>query len=292
MHSQERTSLQCPLALPQRPDRTTGRRFGAVRNRYASATKSANIQGSSSLDSENALGRARVPTALLSGDVRTGCQRRRFAGARSRCQPLAAFAVRYAELKTMQEYLEIAFHNLERSPTLETQLKDRFARLEKLCDRLTWCRITVEATRKQHPNGNLYEIHIDMGVPGAELAVTRRPVRGKPKYPASDVHIAIRDAFAAAERQLKKYNRQRTGEIKRHAPAFLGRVAEVRPEEDWGYLVDNAGKLIYFNRTACLDGAFKTLKRGDTVDYVQTDGEYGPTAVKVWRKTFPAPQAT
>ena len=28
------------------------------------------------------------------------------------------------------------------------------------------------------------------------------------------------------------------------------------------------------------------------VDYVQADGETGPTAVKVWRKTFPEPQAT
>jgi hypothetical protein len=34
----------------------------------------------------------------------------------------------------MQQPLEIAFHNMESSPALEAELRERFAKLEKLCD--------------------------------------------------------------------------------------------------------------------------------------------------------------
>lgn len=192
----------------------------------------------------------------------------------------------------MQQPLEIAFHNLDSSPALEAEIRKRFARLEKLCDRLTACRISVEALHNQHRTGNIYEVHIDMLVPGDELVVSRAPHKAMEKYASPDVRASIRDAFRAAERQLKKYNRRLTGEIKRHEPEFFGQVAEIHPEEDWGYLLSKEGALLYFNRKAVLDGSFDRLERGIAVDYVQADGETGPTAVKVWRKTFPEPQAT
>ena len=161
-----------------------------------------------------------------------------------------------------------------------------------MCDRLTACRISVEAVHNQHRTGNIYEVHIDMLVPGGQLVVSRAPHRAREKYASPDVRTSIRDAFSAAERQLKKYNRQLTGEIKRHEPEFFGQVAEVHPEEDWGYLRSKEGALLYFNRSAVLDGSFDQLEQGDAVDYIQADGETGPTAVKVWRKTYPEPQAT
>lgn len=192
----------------------------------------------------------------------------------------------------MQQPLEISFHNLDASPALDAEIRKRFARLEKLCDRLTACRISVEAVHNQHRTGNIYEVHIDMLVPGDELVVSRAPHKAMEKYASPDVRASIRDAFRAAERQLKKYNRRLTGEIKRHEPEFFGQVAEIHPEEDWGYLLSKEGALLYFNRSAVLDGSFDQLEQGDAVDYMQADGETGPTAVKVWRKTFPEPQAT
>jgi ribosome-associated translation inhibitor RaiA len=192
----------------------------------------------------------------------------------------------------MQEPLEIAFHNMDSSAAVEAELRERFAKLEKLCDRLTACRISVEALHKQHRTGNVYEVHIDMRVPGGELVVSRTPHKAKEKYASPDIYTSIRDAFQAAERQLKKYNRQMTGELKQHATEFFGQVAEIHPEEDWGYLLDQSGQLLYFHRNSVLDGSFDALKRGDAVDYVQADGETGPTAAKVWRKAFPQPQAT
>ena len=87
----------------------------------------------------------------------------------------------------MQQPLEIAFHNLDSSPALEAEIRKRFARLEKLCDRLTACRISVEALHNQHRTGNIYEVHIDMLVPGGELVVSRAPHKAMEKYASPDV---------------------------------------------------------------------------------------------------------
>ncbi len=183
----------------------------------------------------------------------------------------------------MEEPLEIAFHNLEPSEALEAEIRERFAKLEKLYDRMTACRISVEALHKQHRTGNVYEVHIDMLVPGGELVVSRQPKKTKERFQNPDVYTSIREAFRAAERQLIDYKRQLSGEVKTHEPLFQGQVAEMHPEEDYGYLLTAEGALLYFNRSAVLNGDFDQFERGDVVHYIQADGESGPTAVKVWR---------
>lgn len=183
----------------------------------------------------------------------------------------------------MDEPLEIVFHNLEPSPAVEADIRERFAKLEKLYDRLTACRISVEALHKQHRTGNVYEVHIDMLVPGGELVVSKEPHKAKQKYASPDVYTSIRDAFKAAERQLKEYKRQQREDVRPADPLFQGQVAEMHPEEDYGYLLTKDGALLYFHRNAVMDGTFDGLKMGDVVHYIEADGDTGPTAVKVWQ---------
>lgn len=182
----------------------------------------------------------------------------------------------------MDEPLEIAFHNVESSDAVEAAIRERFAKLEKLCDRLIACRISVEALHKQHRKGNIYEVHIDMLVPGAELAVSKQPQKAKERYANPDVYTSIREAFDAAERQLKRYKRQLREDLQPQNTLFQGQVAEMHPEEDYGYLLTKDGALLYFHRNAVLDGNFDTMQMGDVVHYIETMGETGPTAVKVW----------
>ena len=182
----------------------------------------------------------------------------------------------------MEEPLEITFHNLEPSVAVEAEIRERFAKLERLYDRVTACRISVEALHKQHRTGNVYEVHIDLLVPGAELAVSRQPKKAKERYANPDVYTSIRDAFAAAERQLKKFKRQLREDEQPQDPMFQGQVAEMHPDEDWGYLLTKEGALLYFHRNALLGGDFDGLRRGDVVHYIEAAGETGPTAVKVW----------
>src|SRR5919201_260888 len=107
----------------------------------------------------------------------------------------------------MQIPLEITFHNLESSEWIETEIRERAAKLEKLYPRLVGCRVSVEALHQQHRTGNVYDVHIELIVPGVELAVSREPHRVKEKYAHPTLRTSLRDAFAAAERQLKDYKR-------------------------------------------------------------------------------------
>lgn len=184
----------------------------------------------------------------------------------------------------MQIPLEIAFHNFASSEWIETEIRERVAKLEKLYPRLVGCRVSVEALHQQHRTGNIYDVHIEIIVPGAELAVSREPHRAKEKYAHPTLRTSLRDAFAAAERQLKDYKRQQAGEVKVHADAalFQGQISQLYPKEEHGFILTNEGSQLYFHRNSVLDADFAKLKRGDVVHYVAADGDTGPIARKVW----------
>jgi ribosome-associated translation inhibitor RaiA len=136
----------------------------------------------------------------------------------------------------MDEPLEIAFHQLEPSAAVEAAIRERFAGLQRRYDRLTHCRVSVEALHRQHRTGNLYEVHIDMLVPGAELAISRQPQNARERYANPDVYTSIKDAFAAAERRLKRLKRQRREDLQPQATSLQAVVAEIHVDEGWGYL--------------------------------------------------------
>lgn len=181
----------------------------------------------------------------------------------------------------MQSPLKIAFHNMDPSPDLEAMIRERFEKLDRLYDRMTACRVSVEALHRQHQTGNLFEVHIDMVLPGAELAVSRQPRKAKERYADPDVQTSIRDAFAAAERQLKAYKQQQRGEVKQHDVEVQGRVT--RLADDHGFLLTNTGGLLYFHRNSVMNEGFAELKPGDRVLYVEQLGDTGPLASKVWK---------
>lgn len=108
----------------------------------------------------------------------------------------------------MKAALEIAFHNLQPSPSLEEDIRNRFEKLERLYSRITTARVAVEAPNRQHQSGNRFEVHIRMHVPGEELVVKREP--------ASDARIAVKEAFDLAERRLLNYKKVTHGHVKHH----------------------------------------------------------------------------
>jgi ribosome-associated translation inhibitor RaiA/cold shock CspA family protein len=181
----------------------------------------------------------------------------------------------------MQTPLEIAFHNLTSSDHLETDIRERAGKLERLYDRLTACRVTVEADHRQHRTGKVYEVHIVMAVPGHELVVTRESKTGQ-RFAGRDVHTSIRAAFRAAERQLKEYKRRLRGDVKPHDALFQGQVSQLYPSDDHGFILTSTGTQLYFHRNALMAGVFDTLTRGTPVHYVEIDGDTGPLASKVW----------
>ena len=104
--------------------------------------------------------------------------------------------------------LEIAFHNLEPSAEVEGLIREHVARLEKLYPHVVGCRVSVEMLHRQHQNGNIPEVHIAIRVPGKEIAVSREPHHAKDRHAAPNVHTSVKDAFRAAEAQLRDFKEQ------------------------------------------------------------------------------------
>ena len=183
----------------------------------------------------------------------------------------------------MDTNLEIAFHNMDTQPELETYIRERAEKLEKLFDRLVGMRVAVESQHRQHKTGNVFDVHIELMVPGQDIVVSRKPNKAKERYANPDARTSIRDAFEAAERQLKEYKDKLRRDVKTHEPEQPGRVAQLYPNEDHGFIMTNTGTQLYFHRNSCLNVTMDELKTGDPVKYVETTGDTGPTAAKVWR---------
>jgi ribosome-associated translation inhibitor RaiA/cold shock CspA family protein len=186
----------------------------------------------------------------------------------------------------MQVPLEIAFHNITSSAWAEDQIRARVAKLEKLYDRLVSCRVRVDQRASNQNNTIPPVVHIELGIPGRkDLVVSHEPDHLQHKFQAPDLHNAINEAFRIAEDQLATYKAklQRRGKDGHHDAEnqFLGQVAEITPEEDFGFLMTKEGGLLYFHRNSLLSGDFDALNRGDELYYIETMGDTGPIASKV-----------
>lgn len=92
-------------------------------------------------------------------------------------------------------------------------MREKAAKLEKFYDHITSCRVAVEAEHHHQHQGNLYKVRIDLSVPNKHLVVSKDH---HDKQSHEDVYVALRDAFAAATRQLEEYVRIQRGEVKQH----------------------------------------------------------------------------
>jgi ribosome-associated translation inhibitor RaiA len=170
----------------------------------------------------------------------------------------------------LQVPLEIAFHNIESSAWAEQEIRARVADLEKLYDRLTSCRVRIDQRAKDRSGTIPPVVHIELGIPGrSDLVVSHEPDHLLRKYRHPDLHKAINEAFRIAARQLVDLKGQRDGRSKdAHHDAgnqSLGQVAEITPEQDFGFLMTKEGGLLYFHRNSLLNGDFDRLERGDEV---------------------------
>jgi ribosomal subunit interface protein len=110
---------------------------------------------------------------------------------------------------------ETLFRNMEPSDAIRERVAERMAWLERLHDRITNLRVTIEAPHRNHHKGKIYHVKIAVGLPGRpDLMISHEP---EENHAHEDVYVAIRDAFEAARRQLKEIQDVRNGKTKTHA---------------------------------------------------------------------------
>ncbi len=182
----------------------------------------------------------------------------------------------------MEQPLELTFTDMEPSEFVENNIRERVAKLEQLYDRITSCHVSVVAPHKRHQKGNHFDIRIEVRVPGTELVVNNRPGDVNAH---EDVYVAIRDAFNAMERQLRKRKAKLSGDVKTSTATgqLHGQIKEIDHERDFGQIIAADGRLVYFHANSVIDGNFQALAVGDPVQLVVQSDEspIGPQASTV-----------
>jgi ribosomal subunit interface protein len=91
---------------------------------------------------------------------------------------------------------QINLRNMRRSQALADRIRALSEKLEEDDPRIMNCRVAVEAQSKRQRQGRHYLVSVNVHVPGREIVANR--------HEDEDVYVALRDAFAAVERQLQE----------------------------------------------------------------------------------------
>ena len=169
--------------------------------------------------------------------------------------------------------LQVTFRNMPLSEAIEAKIHEKAAKLDKYFSRIMSCRVVVEESQRRQHQGKLFSVHIDITVPGKEMAVTREE--------NEDPYVAVRDAFNTAARRLEEHARQRRGEVKTHETPPIGRIIRIFPDQAYGFLITPDQREIYFHRNSVLNDDFSSLKFGAEVSFIEEQGKEGPQAARV-----------
>jgi ribosomal subunit interface protein len=175
----------------------------------------------------------------------------------------------------MQLPVQITFRDIARSEAVETAIQERVDRLDRFADHIMSCRVTVGMIEKHKHQGKLFNIRVDLKLPGSELVVNRDK--------AEDIYVAIRDAFDAVKRKLEEHVRRMHGEVRQHEVESHGRVARMFTDQGYGFIEKADGTELYFHVYNCVHPDFGQLNIGDEVVFLEETGGDGLQANRVSR---------
>jgi ribosomal subunit interface protein len=173
----------------------------------------------------------------------------------------------------MQLPVQITYRGMPSSAAIEDAVRDRVAKLEQFHSRIMSCRVVIEQPGKHKRQGKEFVVHVDLKVPGGEIAVNRDH--------HEDVYVALRDAFDAARRKLEDYARERRGDVKHHDLTQSGKVVRLVAGEGYGFIATADGRELYFARENVVTPSFDRLTPGTEVHFIEEMAAEGPQAKRV-----------
>lgn len=175
--------------------------------------------------------------------------------------------------------LRLSFHGMDPSESIRSKVREYVDKLQKRYSDITSWHVHVNG-----PTGGsgYFKVSIEARVPGAELAVGRKPGDINAH---KDALVAVRDSFIAIERQLKKRRRQQYGEVKYHEGKPQGQISSIFHDQGYGFISVNDGREVYFHKNAVLEPEFEELGVGDPVELTiaAEESPRGPQATSVRR---------
>lgn len=181
----------------------------------------------------------------------------------------------------MDSLPELSFHGMKPSPSVESRVRERVRKLERFFGRINSCRVTIEAPHRQGRKGKLFQVRIEIGVPGKpNIVVSHDPGLN---HAHEDIYVAVRDAFDSAQRQLKHHADKSAGAVKHHEPPVHGEIQRLDPKQGFGFVALPDGQEVYFHRNAVIGGGWDKLRVGNEVrlSVAETESGKGPQATTV-----------
>lgn len=120
----------------------------------------------------------------------------------------------------MQVPLQIKFRHMEPSAIIEARIRERCHKLQRFAEHVSRCQITVDAPHK-HQAG-LYRVIIDITLPGGQIIASHHSDQ---HHAHENVHVAVRDAFDSARRQLEDYARRRRSSMRMQDSELHSKIA-------------------------------------------------------------------
>lgn len=135
--------------------------------------------------------------------------------------------------------MQVTFRHMDPSPVAEARIREEAARLDRYFDRITSCRVVVEAPHPHHLRDRGFHLSTDIDVPRSEVVMKHEPplhatlaqsgAGDWEKHPKAhsyhrDIDFSIRDAFtrdrAAAWRNVGRQYLRLISDVSRgHAVA-------------------------------------------------------------------------
>ena len=114
----------------------------------------------------------------------------------------------------MTNDFQIVFHNIEQSTSISDAVNKRISKLQRFCDRILAGRVVLDSPHNNHQKGKVYSVGLEIHTPSKEVLVNQEQ---HDNHAHEDLYVAIRDAFNAAERQLKAIHKKHRNERSHHS---------------------------------------------------------------------------
>jgi ribosomal subunit interface protein len=174
----------------------------------------------------------------------------------------------------MQVPIQITMREVEHSEAVEERIKSRAKKLDLFFDKITSCKVVIELHQGHRQTGQLYNVRINVLVPGKELIANRNE--------QDNLYKTIRDAFDDMERQVEDQARIMKGEVKTHTGVVSGEIVRLFDKDSFGFIeASSTGEEFYFNADNVVHPKFKYLRVGMPVHFVEKMGDDGPRACRV-----------
>jgi len=95
----------------------------------------------------------------------------------------------------MKSSANVVYRDIDSSPALTQTIHKKIEKLHRYSDSITHSRVVLDIPHHHKHKGNLVRASIELGIKGNPITVS---------HDDPSPHIAVRDAFAAVERKLKK----------------------------------------------------------------------------------------